>query len=182
MPYSRYTIYCALFNFWLSLFNANFCSQSGTTGMAKGVALSHRNIISNAMQMSSDLGHGLMLSPAEGNHQDILPCVLPFFHIYGLTCTLLSKMALGCKLITLPRFTPDTFLNVLENHDSTLVHLAPPLGESHFHTAQWTWSFAYRIPTSYVVYSYIYEQLWQGHFETHKSNKVCDVGSSTIGR
>lgn len=61
------------------------------------------------------------------NHQDVLPCVLPFFHIYGLVATLISKLAQGCKLITLPRFAPDTFLNVLEKNQPNVLHLVPPI-------------------------------------------------------
>ncbi|CRK97641.1 CLUMA_CG011026, isoform A [Clunio marinus] len=101
--------------------------SSGTTGLSKGVKLSHKNIVSNSMQINSDTGKGCLTYPAIGTHQDVLPCVLPFFHIYGLTCTLLSKLAHGCKLVTLPRFTPDTFLNVLEKHDSSVLYLVPPI-------------------------------------------------------
>lgn len=69
--------------------------------------------------------------PTTSTFQDVLPCVLPFFHIYGLTITLLSKIALGCKLVTLPKFTPDTFLNSLAEHKATVLHLVPPIGEFH---------------------------------------------------
>lgn len=39
-------------------------------------------------------------------------------------------MALGARLITLPRFTPDTYLNVLEKHGGTVLHLVPPIGKT----------------------------------------------------
>lgn len=104
-------------------------SFSGTTGLSKGVKLSHKNIISNSMMINSDTGNGQLTYPAIGTHQDSLPCVLPFFHIYGLTCTLLSKLAHGCKLVTLPRFSPDTYLDVLEKHNSSVLYLVPPISE-----------------------------------------------------
>lgn len=69
------------------------------------------------------------IEQTNSNFQDVLPCVLPFFHIYGLTLTLLSKIVLGCKLVTLPKFAPDTFLNSLDEHKATVLHLVPPMGE-----------------------------------------------------
>ena len=71
-----------------------------------------------------------MTQDAIGDHQDVLPCVLPFFHIYGLSATLISKLAQGCKLITLPRFAPDTFLNVLAKNQPNVLHLVPPISNS----------------------------------------------------
>ncbi|CRK98690.1 CLUMA_CG012130, isoform A [Clunio marinus] len=101
--------------------------SSGTTGLPKGVMITHRNIICNSMGLNSEMGAKALVYPAIGNHQDTLPCVLPFFHIYGFTCTLLSKLAVGCKLVTLPKFTPDTYLRVLERYESSVLHLVPPI-------------------------------------------------------
>jgi 4-coumarate--CoA ligase len=69
---------------------------------------------------------------AIGDHQDVLPCVLPFFHIYGFTVTMISKLALGCKLVTLASFHPETYLNVLEKHKGNVLYLVPPIGEITF--------------------------------------------------
>lgn len=130
LPYSRYLKVNFLesmnINFYFIFFPNN---KSGTTGLAKGVKLSHKNIVSNCMMINSDTGNGCITYPAIGNHQDVLPCVLPYFHIYGLSCTLLSKLAHGAKLITLPRFTPDTYLNVLEKHAGTVLYLVPPISK-----------------------------------------------------
>lgn len=99
--------------------------SSGTTGQSKGVMLSHKNVVSNCIMINSSF----LTLPAIGDRQDVLPCVLPFFHIYGLVCSLVSKLQHGCKLITLPRFMPETYLNVLEKYPSTLLYLAPPIGK-----------------------------------------------------
>lgn len=43
------------------------------------------------------------------------------------TCTLISKLKLGCKLVTLPAFKPDTFVSLLSKHNPTVLHLVPPI-------------------------------------------------------
>lgn len=79
--------------------------------------------------INSDTGNGSISKPAFGDRQDVLPCVLPFFHIYGLTCTLLSKLAHGCKIVALPKFTPESYLNALEKHQATVLYLVPPISK-----------------------------------------------------
>jgi 4-coumarate--CoA ligase len=102
--------------------------SSGTTGLSKGVLLTHKNIVCNSIMHNSDTGKGKLAHEAIGNHQDIVPCVLPFFHIYGLVVCLLSKLAIGCKLVTLNKFHPDTFLNVLHDYKSSILYIVPPIG------------------------------------------------------
>lgn len=101
--------------------------SSGTTGKPKGVLLNHLNIVSNSIMVNSDTGKGCYCQETTDDYQDVLPCVLPFFHIYGLTVTLLSKLALGNKIVTLPKFTPDSFLNAQKNHKGSVLHLVPPI-------------------------------------------------------
>lgn len=68
------------------------------------------------------------LAPATTNdHQEVYPCVLPFFHIYGFTVLLMSRMSVGAKLVTLPRFEPNSFLNSMTEHKGTFLSLVPPI-------------------------------------------------------
>ncbi|XP_050069252.1 uncharacterized protein LOC126557500 [Anopheles maculipalpis] len=101
--------------------------SSGTTGLPKGVELTHLNIVANSEMLGVKAGNGTVVLPTTDTFQDVLPCVLPFFHIYGLTVTMISKLQLGCKLVTLPNFKPDTFLNALAEHKGSVLHLVPPI-------------------------------------------------------
>uniref|UniRef100_U5EJG4 Luciferin 4-monooxygenase n=1 Tax=Corethrella appendiculata TaxID=1370023 RepID=U5EJG4_9DIPT len=101
--------------------------SSGTTGLPKGVMLSHTNLISNCEMLKVNTGKGTIVLPTTDSYQDVLPCVLPFFHIYGFTVTLMSKLNQGCKMVTLPGFRPDTFLNALAEHKGSVLNLVPPI-------------------------------------------------------
>ncbi|XP_075232362.1 uncharacterized protein LOC142330816 isoform X1 [Lycorma delicatula] len=99
--------------------------SSGTTGLPKGVCLTHYNLVSNVCQIGSK--DTLMNLPPDGNFQDVLPAVLPFFHIYGLVIILFEALKHGGKLITLPKFEPETYIKTLNNHKSTVLFTVPPL-------------------------------------------------------
>lgn len=103
--------------------------SSGTTGLPKGVQLTHRNITSNCEMLKATTDGIPIVHQTTPDYQEVLPCVLPFFHIYGLTVTLLSKMNLGCKLVTLPRFHPDSFLNAMAKYKGSVLHLVPPISK-----------------------------------------------------
>lgn len=68
-----------------------------------------------------------LTQPTTNDFQDSLPSVLPFFHIYGFTVSLIGKLALGCKVVTLPKFEPVSFLGALIEHRGTYLNLVPPL-------------------------------------------------------
>ncbi|XP_055544507.1 uncharacterized protein LOC129729739 isoform X2 [Wyeomyia smithii] len=101
--------------------------SSGTTGLPKGVELTHTNIVSNSEMLKVKAGKSILIYPTTDSFQDVLPCVLPFFHIYGLTVTLLSKLQQGCKLVSLPSFRPDTFIDSIHKHRGTVLHVVPPI-------------------------------------------------------
>lgn len=97
--------------------------SSGTTGMPKGVVLSHNNISSNCEQVQKAL-------PIDSlEFQDTLPAVLPFFHIYGLTVVMLSKLGQGARLATMPAFKPDDFIKSLDTYKGSILNFVPPIGE-----------------------------------------------------
>lgn len=99
--------------------------SSGTTGLSKGVSLSHRNIVANITQTNHpDVNH---FSETTANYQDVLPAILPFYHIYGLTMIFLRGLGCGCKLVTMPKLESDLFLNILKNYKATVLYVVPPI-------------------------------------------------------
>lgn len=99
--------------------------SSGTTGLSKGVMLSHRNIISNIIQMDEPKINCHI--DATKDFQEIVPGLLPFFHIYGLTCILFHSFVYGSKIVTMPKFDHQLFTNVLKKDKCTVMYLVPPL-------------------------------------------------------
>uniref|UniRef100_T1H7X8 Luciferin 4-monooxygenase n=1 Tax=Rhodnius prolixus TaxID=13249 RepID=T1H7X8_RHOPR len=100
--------------------------SSGTTGLPKGVILSHRQIVSNCEQLS----HPALKIAYETSetYQDVVMCILPLFHCYGLSVNSLSNLYCGTKLITLPKFEPESFLKLLKEVSScTIAYFVPPL-------------------------------------------------------
>jgi acyl-CoA synthetase (AMP-forming)/AMP-acid ligase II len=92
--------------------------SSGTTGLPKGVMLTHRNLVSNIKQME-----GLCYF----SQNDTLVCVLPLFHIYGLVVILNLGLYTGATIVTLPRFELEQFLKTLQDYSVSLAHLVPPI-------------------------------------------------------
>jgi acyl-CoA synthetase (AMP-forming)/AMP-acid ligase II len=92
--------------------------SSGTTGMAKGVMLTHRNIVANIRQTGETMDHA---------ETRILLAYLPMFHIYGLSIVMLGGLSIGATLVTLPRFEPESFLKALQDHRVALLHTVPPV-------------------------------------------------------
>ncbi|MFE9678421.1 4-coumarate--CoA ligase family protein [Streptomyces sp. NPDC006259] len=92
--------------------------SSGTTGVPKGVMLTHRQIATNLAQLEPAVTAG----PG-----DRVLAVLPFFHIYGLTALMNAPLRKGATVVVLPRFDLETFLAAIQNHRITGLYVAPPI-------------------------------------------------------
>ncbi|HEX8899355.1 MAG TPA: AMP-binding protein, partial [Chthoniobacterales bacterium] len=92
--------------------------SSGTTGLPKGVMLTHHNLVANMCQMDG-------LEYFHSN--DTLLCVLPLFHIYGLVVVLNMGLHLGATIVIMPRFDLEQFLDAIQKYGVTLSHIVPPI-------------------------------------------------------
>ena len=92
--------------------------SSGTTGLPKGVMLTHRNLVANVAQTRPMI---------DLQSDEKIIAVLPFFHIYGLTVLMNQGLQWGGTVITLPRFDLEDFLRTIQDHKITRAFVAPPI-------------------------------------------------------
>ncbi|MGE5577337.1 MAG: long-chain-fatty-acid--CoA ligase [Syntrophothermus sp.] len=92
----------------------------GTTGVAKGTMLTHRNLVANTLQSRE------WFELKEGG-KDILLGVLPFFHVYGMTVAMNLAALIGATLVILPRFQIDEVLKTIDKYRPTLFPGAPAM-------------------------------------------------------
>lgn len=92
--------------------------SSGTTGLPKGVRLTHRNLVANVEQTLAVIG----CKPGEWSVG-----FLPFFHIYGQTVLMNMHLAAGAGIITIPRFDLELFLTLVAKHRTPTLFCAPPV-------------------------------------------------------
>ncbi len=92
----------------------------GTTGLAKGAMLTHRNLISNTYQMEA-----IMYKAKKGREKML--AVLPFFHVYGLTTLMNFAVYMAATMILIPRFDATLILKEIQRHRPTLFPGAPTM-------------------------------------------------------
>ena len=83
----------------------------GTTGLSKGAALSHRNVLANSLQTLARLGANFR----EG--EEVVVCPLPLYHIYAFTVCMVAFFAKGSQIVLIPNPRDiDSFITTLKNH------------------------------------------------------------------
>ena len=95
--------------------------SSGTTGLPKGVMLSHHNLVANVYQY---------LCPNEQatpTGDDRMLCFLPLYHIYGLNVVLNPTLLTGATIILMPRFDLETLLRLMVEEQATYLPQVPPV-------------------------------------------------------
>lgn len=92
--------------------------SSGTTGLSKGVMLTHYNLVANLAQTA----------PVEQLTTDeVLIGILPFYHIYGMVVLMCATLRQGATVVTMPRFDLEQFLGLIQSHGVTTAYLVPPI-------------------------------------------------------
>jgi acyl-CoA synthetase (AMP-forming)/AMP-acid ligase II len=92
--------------------------SSGTTGLPKGVLLSHRNLVASLCQTRALHRVG---------PDDVVLAVLPLHHIFALQVTLSLGLAAGATVVTMPRFDLQGFCDLVQKHGVTRVEVVPPI-------------------------------------------------------
>jgi len=93
--------------------------SSGTTGLPKGVMLTHRNLVANALQIAN--------GPLAWREGEIAAAVPPMFHAYGVTMYFGALMCYGSTIVSTPRFDFEQFLQGIERYKATFAVIVPPV-------------------------------------------------------
>jgi acyl-CoA synthetase (AMP-forming)/AMP-acid ligase II len=92
--------------------------SSGTTGLPKGVELTHANLVANAQQTQ-----GAIAFTAD----DVVVGVAPFFHAIGQNLILPCSLRAGATVVTMPRFDLARFLELIQRYRATSTIVVPPV-------------------------------------------------------
>jgi acyl-CoA synthetase (AMP-forming)/AMP-acid ligase II len=92
--------------------------SSGTTGLPKGVMLTHRNLVANMVQCE-------FIDRSEPGDTTI--AVLPFFHIYGMLVVMMTTLRHAATVVTLARFELTDFLRAIQDYKVRSAYLVPPI-------------------------------------------------------
>ena len=95
--------------------------SSGTTGFPKGVMLTHRNIIAQCLAIEAVTDTELIVAGSA------VLAVLPFFHIYGIMAFLTFGLMRGARLVTIPRFDLEQYVQLARRHEVPVLHVVPPI-------------------------------------------------------
>ncbi|CAN6163232.1 unnamed protein product [Urochloa humidicola] len=96
--------------------------SSGTTGLPKGVMLTHRSLVTSVAQQVDGENPNLYFSK-----EDVLLCVLPLFHIYSLNSVLLAGLRAGCAIVIMRKFEIGALVDLVRKHGVTVAPFVPPI-------------------------------------------------------
>ncbi|PGH33338.1 hypothetical protein GX50_03815 [[Emmonsia] crescens] len=100
--------------------------SSGTTGLPKGVCVSHRNVMANVLQSMAIRGVLQRYSADNGPPQRWIG-FLPLYHVYGQMYTIIVAAKMQVPVYVMKKFVYEDFLRVIQDHKITNLHVAPPI-------------------------------------------------------
>nr|AAL35216.1 4-coumarate:CoA ligase [Amorpha fruticosa] len=96
--------------------------SSGTTGLPKGVMLSHKGLATSIAQQVDGENPNLYF-----HNEDVILCVLPLFHIYSLNSVLLCGLRAKAAILLMPKFEINALLGLIQKHRVTIAPIVPPI-------------------------------------------------------
>ncbi|PIN03554.1 Acyl-CoA synthetase [Handroanthus impetiginosus] len=94
--------------------------SSGTTGTSKGVILSHRNFIAASLMITAD-------QELAGELHNVFLCVLPMFHVFGLSVIMYAQLQRGNAIVSMSKFDLEMILKTVEKYRITYLWVVPPI-------------------------------------------------------
>ncbi|MBA0593865.1 hypothetical protein Gorai_010793, partial [Gossypium raimondii] len=96
--------------------------SSGTTGLPKGVMLTHKSLVTSIAQQVDGENPNLYF-----HEKDVILCVLPLFHIYSLNSVLLCSLRVGAAILIMQKFEIVTLMELVEKYKVTIAPFVPPI-------------------------------------------------------
>ncbi|KKK21720.1 phenylacetyl-CoA ligase [Aspergillus ochraceoroseus] len=108
---------------------AFLCYSSGTSGLPKGVMISHRNVIANVLQITAfeKSWRDAQSTPGGAYYTDVVLGLLPQSHIYGLVVMCHCGPFRGDQVVVLPKFELRSFMAAVQNFRISALFVVPPI-------------------------------------------------------
>jgi len=109
---------------------AFLCYSSGTSGLPKGVMISHRNVIANTLQLvtyETPTREAIMKSLHRTHYTESALGLLPMSHIYGLIVICHLGPYRGDGVVVLPKYDFKLLLETIQNYKIQMLYLVPPM-------------------------------------------------------
>lgn len=96
--------------------------SSGTTGLPKGVMLTHKGLVTSVAQQVDGENPNLYFQS-----EDVLLCVLPLFHIYSLNTVMLCGLRVGATILIMQKFEIIPLMELVQKYKVTIAPFVPPI-------------------------------------------------------
>ncbi|XP_022153289.1 4-coumarate--CoA ligase 1-like [Momordica charantia] len=96
--------------------------SSGTTGIPKGVMLTHKSLVTSVAQQVDGENPNLYFKS-----KDVILCILPLFHIYSLNSVLLCGLRVGAAILIIQKYDMSSLLHLIQAHKATVAPFVPPI-------------------------------------------------------
>ncbi|MBA0867385.1 hypothetical protein Goshw_029860 [Gossypium schwendimanii] len=96
--------------------------SSGTTGLPKGVMLTHKGLVTSVAQQVDGENPNLYF-----HSEDVILCILPMFHIYALNSIMLCGLRVGAAILIMQKFEIGLALELIQKYKVTIAPIVPPI-------------------------------------------------------